>query len=173
MEGATLKEAQEKSETESQVDKKAESESQTLLYAALERIDQMERDQAAARQLQREIEAEDAAQLAEQERAARELQRQLEEEEQQAMAEIRAAQERDASIPARAPAPAKPAPKPQPAHAEVQKRLSLDVDTWGLVLQLSEMGFGEDFERLNTVLVQSKMDVSAAADALIASGMPQ
>ena len=39
--------------------------------------------------------------------------------------------------------------------------------------QLSEMGFGEDFERLNTVLVQSKMDVSAAADALIASGMPQ
>jgi hypothetical protein len=35
------------------------------------------------------------------------------------------------------------------------------------------MGFGEDFERLHTVLVQSKMDVSAAADALIASGMPQ
>ena len=77
-----------------------------------------------------------SAQLAEQERAARELQRQLEEEEQQAMAEIRAAQERDASIPARAPAPAKPAPKPQPAHAEVQRRLSLDVDTWGLVLQV-------------------------------------
>ena len=54
---------QEKSETESQADKKAESESHTLLHAALERIDQMERDQAAARQLQREIEAEDAAQV--------------------------------------------------------------------------------------------------------------
>jgi hypothetical protein len=67
---------QEKCETESQADKKAESkaeseslrvkaesESHTLLHAALERIDQMERDQAAARQLQREIEAEDAAQV--------------------------------------------------------------------------------------------------------------
>jgi len=68
MEEAALKEAQvracqEKSVTESQADKKAESESHTLLHAALERIDQMESDQAAARQLQREIEAEDAAQV--------------------------------------------------------------------------------------------------------------
>jgi hypothetical protein len=30
------------------------------------------------------------------------------------------------------------------------------------------MGFGEDFEKLHSVLVQHKMDVAASAEALVA-----
>ena len=82
-------------------------------------------------------------QLAEQEIAARELQKQLEQEEQQAMAEIRAAQEKDcAVIPAASMEQAAPAAAARGAQRaantsdEVQKRLSLDVQTWSLVLQV-------------------------------------
>ncbi len=90
----------------------------------------METDQEAARQLQRDMEEEDAAKLAEQERLARQLQEQLEGEERAAMAEIRAAQQQEASDQTVAQAPA-----PESASAAL-RRLSLDADTWSLVLQV-------------------------------------
>mmetsp|Transcript_84609 Transcript_84609/g.137143 ORF Transcript_84609/g.137143 Transcript_84609/m.137143 type:complete len:288 (+) Transcript_84609:24-887(+) len=166
-EQASSKEAPENKEDDTeQMLVKMEAEKQALKEEeekeALEQIAQIERDSEAARQLQRDMQDEDNAQLAEQEHAARELQKQLEYEEQLAMAEIRDAQ-------AKEPAQVDAAVRAQKAsgHSEAQKRLSLDVDTWGLVLQLSEMGFGEDFDKLHDVLKKHKMDLSAAAEALI------
>ena len=91
---------------------------------------QMEQDSEAARQLQRDMEEEDAANLAEQERVARQLQEQLEGEERAAMAEIRAAQQQEAANKTLPQAPV------AEAACAAQRRLSLDADTWSLVLQV-------------------------------------
>lgn len=106
---------------------------------ALQQVAQLESDHETARQLQREMEEEEAAKLAEQDLLARKLQKQLEEEERAHMADIRAAQERDNhSLPQQAASFAG-----QPADAPVaedisatQRRLSLDPDTWSLILQV-------------------------------------
>ena len=99
---------------------------------------------------ERELEAEDEAALAEQERIAREIQDKLEQDEAADMAAIRAAQAKD-GMPTPAPAPATAIAPAATSSAAVenaagkrlseatQKRLSLDPDTWNLVLQLSDM----------------------------------
>ena len=117
---------------------------------ALAQVAQLERDQELARQLEMELGAQDEAALAEQERIAREIQDKLEQDEAADMAAIRAAQAKD-GMPAPAPAPATAIAPAATSSAAVedaagkrlseatQKRLSLDPDTWNLVLQLSDM----------------------------------
>ena len=117
---------------------------------ALAQVSQLERDQELARQLEMELEAQDEAALAEQERIAREIQDKLEQDEAADMAAIRAAQAKD-GMPTPAPAPATAIAPAATSSAAVenaagkrlseatQKRLSLDPDTWNLVLQLSDM----------------------------------
>jgi len=126
-----------------------------------------------------ELEAQDEAALAEQERIAREIQDKLEQDEAADMAAIRAAQAKD-GMPTPAPAPATAIAPAATSSAAVenaagkrlseatQKRLSLDPDTWNLVLQLSDMGFGEDYEKIYNALVKHQMDLSRAAEALLA-----
>ena len=168
-EGSSRQDAKKREEEAKELERIAEAK-------ALQDVAQLESDHETARQLQRDMEEEEAAKLAEQDLLARKLQKQLEEEERAHMADIRAAQERDYhSLPQQASLAGKPADPPVAEDVSAaQKRLSLDPDTWSLVLQvmweapscrlllcsppvvltfmgsakLSEMGFGNDYEQV-------------------------
>lgn len=135
--GASEEDARAREQEAKEVEQVAEAE-------AVQQVAQMESDHEKARQLRREMEEEEAAKLSEQERLARELQKQLEDEERAAMQDIRAAQEREIkSRPQQeAPCAGQAAAVPYAAgQAEdvsaAQRRLSLDPDTWSLVLQVT------------------------------------
>lgn len=169
-EGSSRQDAKKREEEAKELERIAEAK-------ALQDVAQLESDHETACQLQRDMEEEETAKLAEQDLLARQLQKQLEEEERAHMADIRAAQERDNHpLPQQASLAGKPADPPPVAEnvSAAQKRLSLDPDTWSLVLQvmweapscrfllcsppvvltfmgsakLSEMGFGNDYEQV-------------------------
>eukprot|EP00293_Proteomonas_sulcata_P001426 CAMPEP_0184327238 /NCGR_PEP_ID=MMETSP1049-20130417/142988_1 /TAXON_ID=77928 /ORGANISM="Proteomonas sulcata, Strain CCMP704" /LENGTH=295 /DNA_ID=CAMNT_0026649485 /DNA_START=481 /DNA_END=1368 /DNA_ORIENTATION=- len=125
--------------------------------AAREREQALERERAQAEANRLEKEAKEAEERRmEDERLAVEARARLEAERAAEMAAAQAAQAEAAAA------------KPLPAG---DSTLQLDANTWGLLYQLEEMGFGNDFKKLHNVMKAHNMDLGAAAEALAAEAM--
>uniref|UniRef100_A0A7S4NRZ0 PB1 domain-containing protein n=2 Tax=Guillardia theta TaxID=55529 RepID=A0A7S4NRZ0_GUITH len=129
----------------SEQERQAEKESQEVA-AAEEKFQQLEQDQKLAARLADEMEQAEKAQLQEQENMARKMEELLRIQDEQG--------EGEQSAEAKDEQEEREAPCKQQASKQNEDdfRNSIDEKTWTQILQLSEMGFGEDYPMLLKVL---------------------